>query len=176
MAKQAETRLDVIPLARPFMYELVRQSRESVTLAIPASLDAIVISTIEGTFAVRGTRWEGRHVPYHASAVGKAMLAFMPADVQESMLGELRLERHTRRTIVGRDALVAELRQIRELGFAVCLQEEEDGSNAVAAPILDRTGEVVGAIALWGPASRLTRSHLIAFGSKIARACGELRR
>ena len=76
LAKAAKSELEVTRLGHAAMFELHGQTSESVSLAIPLSRDALIVSTMEGTYGVRGTRNQGRHVAYHASAAGKAMLAF----------------------------------------------------------------------------------------------------
>ena len=175
LGRKAEARIDLISLARPLMFEMVGRSRESVSLAVPATFDAVIVSTVEGTYSVRGARWEGRHVPFHASAVGKAMLAFMEPANADAVLASLRLDRRTRRTILNPVELRAEMTRVREVGFAISLEEEEDGANAVA-PLVSRMNEVKGAIAIWGPASRLSGTKLERLGPHLAKSCGDLLR
>ena len=95
----------------------------------------------------------GAEVPVHASALGKAMLAFMAPDVVDDLLAEP-LARLTSRTLTA-TALVAELRRVRDQGVARERDEAILGESSVAAPIFDHTGHVVGAIAIVGATERL---------------------
>ncbi len=171
LAKVAEGRLAVADVARPVMYKLLALANESVSVAVPGTFDAIIVSTIESTFSVRGTRHQGQHAPFHASAVGKAMLAHMPDTACAAILDHAGLKRNTRNSITDRESLQRELKQVRARGYAVSIEEEEVGANAVGAPILDRMGEVRGAIAIWGPATRLPRARLAELGPTISVLC-----
>lgn len=171
LAKVAEGRMPVADTARPVMYKLLALTNESVSIAVPGTFAAIIVSTLESTFGVRGARHQGQHAPFHASAVGKAMLAHMPDTACASILDHTGLKKSTRNSITDRESLQRELKQVRARGYAISLEEEEVGANAVGAPILDRMGEVQGAIAIWGPATRLPRARLAELGPQISILC-----
>lgn len=173
-AQVAESKLNILTLARPPMLEIHGQTGESVSLAIPLPKDALLINTIEGTYGVRGARYQGRRVPYHAAAVGKVILAYLNAGDRERILLQSPLPKLTKNTITDLAQLAKEIKTIRRYGFALSIEEEEIGANAVAVPILTGLGEVLGAIAVWGPASRLNRSRLLLVGTNLILACGKL--
>ena len=81
----------------------------------------------------------------HSSATGKALLAFSGGDVPEQ------LERETPKTIVDLPALERELQRTRLRGYAVIRDELEIGLSAAAAPVFDRAGACVAALAVSGP-------------------------
>jgi DNA-binding IclR family transcriptional regulator len=173
-AKASQSDLDVTRLARAVMFEIHGQTSESVSLAIPLPLDALIVSTLEGTYGVRGARNQGRHVAYHAAAVGKVMLAFFREEDREAVLNRLSLTKLTKNSITSAPQLSKELAAVRRRGFALSMEEEEMGANAVATPVLSSLGEVLGGIAVWGPPSRLTRSRLIEVGAELASSCRKL--
>jgi IclR family pca regulon transcriptional regulator len=78
--------------------------------------------------------------------MGRVLLAALPDDELESYLGRVRLEQLAKRTLSTPAALRTELRKVRSQGYAVVDQELEEGLRAIAAPIRDRTGTVVGAV------------------------------
>lgn len=174
LARNAERNLDIVTLVRPVMLRLVWQFRESLSLAVPGSDSCLVVSTVEGTYAVRGSRFQGQSAPYHASALGKAILAFQSNEDRALIMQQLKLERFTSRTIVTADLLDEECGRIRDLGFAVSVAEEEIGASAVASPVLSRGGMVIGSLAIWGPSARLTRQRLAEHGQKLAKECQRL--
>jgi IclR family acetate operon transcriptional repressor len=171
LARNAERNLDIVAVVRPLMLRLVWQFRESLSLAVPANESCLVVSTVEGTYGVRGSRFQGQCAPYHASAVGKAILAFQSDDDRGAIVGRLRLERYTSRTLVTAADLDAECLRIRDRGFAQSVAEEEIGASAVAAPVFSRGGLVLGALAIWGPSARLTRQRLADYGPRLAAEC-----
>jgi DNA-binding IclR family transcriptional regulator len=97
-------------------------------------------------------------VPDHCSAAGKVFLAYG----DDTPRGPL--ERLTARTIVHPDELARDLAQVRAQGFATIVDELEMGLAAVAAPIRDSAGTVVGALSVAGPTARLGPSRLAVVG------------
>jgi DNA-binding IclR family transcriptional regulator len=95
----------------------------------------------------------GSELPLHASAVGKALLAFAPKEAIDDVLSE-KLPRLTKRTLAPA-ALRAQLSAIRAEGFATERDEAVLGESSVASPIFDRTGHAVGAIAAVGESERI---------------------
>jgi DNA-binding IclR family transcriptional regulator len=92
------------------------------------------------------------------------MLAWMGEDERSDILAELRFERFTSRTIAEPSVLLDDCLRVRERGYATSVAEEERGASAVAAPVFSRSGEPAGAVAVWGPSVRLTRSRLATIG------------
>jgi DNA-binding IclR family transcriptional regulator len=90
----------------------------------------------------------GAELPLHASALGKAVLSYMPSATSGEVLdGPLtRLTKHT----LAAGALRKELLRIRDTGVAGENDEAVLGESSVAAPIFDLSGDVVGAIGVVG--------------------------
>ena len=98
----------------------------------------------------------GSQLPLHASALGKAVLAFMPVDVIDDFLsGEL--HRLTKRTATA-TALRVQLRTIRDEGIATERDEAVLGESSIAAPIFDQSQQAVGAIGVVGDTHRIFAS------------------
>lgn len=162
---------DVLAAARPAMLRLAATTRENVSLALATPGQATIVLSIEGGGAKRGATNQGRAAPYHASAVGKAILAHLDARARRRVL-EGSLARYTRHTLTDARRLGRDLTAIQRAGYATALDEEETGTHAVAAPVFDRAGAVVGAIAVWGLASRLDASKLDRLGPAVRAECG----
>src|SRR5918912_1004330 len=95
----------------------------------------------------------GAQLPLHASALGKAMLAYSAAEVLDDLLEELP-PKLTSRTLAPA-ALRAELETVRDRGYARERDEAVLGESSVASPIFDHAGHVVGAIGVVGDTERL---------------------
>jgi DNA-binding IclR family transcriptional regulator len=95
----------------------------------------------------------GAQLPVHATALGKAMLAFAPAKTLDDLLAEPPVKL-TGRTL-GPKPLRAELRTVRERGIARERDEAVLGESSVAAPIFDDSGHAVGAIGVVGDTERI---------------------
>jgi DNA-binding IclR family transcriptional regulator len=95
----------------------------------------------------------GAELPLHASALGKAMLAFLSEESVSDLLAEP-LPRLTSRTLSAR-GLREQLHEIRERGFARERDEAVLGESSIASPIFDHSGRAVGAIGIVGDTDRV---------------------
>jgi DNA-binding IclR family transcriptional regulator len=141
--------------SRPVCRRLAAELGEAVNLAILDEGEATNILQEYATSAITGRNWIGQRTPLHATASGKVLLAGMDAVALKEFLAS-KLHRYTPQTVTRPTALEAELTQVREQGWASTTEEFEIGLNAVAAPVLDATGDVVGAVGTSGPSYRLT--------------------
>ncbi|AIA01087.1 IclR family transcriptional regulator [Streptomyces albulus] len=96
----------------------------------------------------------GASLPWHACALGKAIAAFLPAAGRGALLAGA-LPRVTGFSLDDPERLEAQLDRVRETGYAVDENELTLGDAGIAAPVFDRTGEVVGGLGLVGPVERL---------------------
>lgn len=102
----------------------------------------------------------GAKRPYHASAVGKVILAGMPDKEARRHIARLNFERFTPNTIDGKAALLDELQLVRARGYAIDNEEIVMGVRCVATPIYSAKGEIAGAISLSAPAHRMTSGRI----------------
>jgi len=100
----------------------------------------------------------GLHSPLHATAMGKAILAFMDSDTID--ISKLTLDEFTHNTITHSKRLQLTLHTIRELGYAIDDEEFEYGLRSVAVPYFSQAGELIGAIGISGLAARLDLEKL----------------
>jgi DNA-binding IclR family transcriptional regulator len=106
-----------------------------------------VLATVSGTSPIEIGVKQGSLLPFHASAQGKLALAFGGDEIRQRTLGA-KLEKFTPRTIVKTTALDREMEIIRRRGWAVAPDEVAIGLNALAAPVLDAAGRMVGAVGI----------------------------
>ena len=97
----------------------------------------------------------GRRNSAHRTGCGKALLAFLPPNKLTAVLDRWDLPAKTPHTITDHSLLRSELANIRREGYSRNVSESEVGVVSVAAPIRDRTGRVVAAISVAGPAPRM---------------------
>jgi DNA-binding IclR family transcriptional regulator len=135
----------VEPARRP-MARLSEEVGETAILTVPCGLEGIVLHAVETErHSVRLSYALYRRAPMHRGASGKILAAHLEAAEQGRLLAA-----------VGSPALVSELAEIRREGFAVTFGELDPGAAAVAAPILDRRGEIAAGLSVAGPVSRIT--------------------
>jgi IclR family acetate operon transcriptional repressor len=155
LANSVLGRLDVRAVARPHLEELVRVSGETATLSVQGGEDAITVDFVPSAHYVRHVTQLGRPSIGHATAAGKAMLAF-----GDRPLPAPPLRAFTERTITDVDALARELERVRRRGHAEAIEEREPGLSAIAAPVFESTGALAAVVALQGPTPRFGRSEI----------------
>jgi len=116
---------------------------------------------------------EGMRLDAHATALGKAMLAFRPEKEVRSLYRYRRLERYTDRTISTIERLLAELRQVRIDLYATERSESVTGLHCVAAPVINTIGTSNIAISASGPVSRFTPEAMERIGCTMRSAATE---
>lgn len=146
---------DVRDLARPAMTRLVRETAEGVRLTVldPSRLEVVYIDTIDSPQDVRTFSEVGARAPAHCTSSGKVLLAFQGDDFVKHAFR--RMKAYTERTITNPTALMRELKRVRAEGYAVNNREYSPQVSGVAAPIFDRTGQVVAALSIAAPAERM---------------------
>jgi DNA-binding IclR family transcriptional regulator len=152
-----EEKLDLTQQARPFLSGLRDRANETVHLAVlDDGLRVVYLEKFPTRQAV-GLMMSriGSTAPMHATALGKAMAAFLPEEDIRQWIVEQGLEALTATTITDEDALMRALREIRSRGYAVDRGEFEVSVRCVAAPIRDRTGRAIAAVSVSGPDARM---------------------
>jgi DNA-binding IclR family transcriptional regulator len=168
LGRAVQRRLDIAALGRASLVRLCHLSKETVNLAIPHVFDAMIVESLEGAYGVRATSYAGSRAAYHATACGKAILAFLEEPVRRAIYEVRGLPAVTANTVTRQDQLEDQLSTIRNDGYAIDNEENEIGANCVAAPIRDGLGEVAGSISISGLASRMDRTKLVDLASIIA--------
>ncbi|HWM81233.1 MAG TPA: IclR family transcriptional regulator [Pseudolabrys sp.] len=165
--------VDLPRRAEPFIDRLNRATGETVHLAV---LQGDTIATLikrDGRHAVRvDTGNVGQSDAVHATATGKAMLAWLPEDEIRRLAGEMRA--FTQHTITDFAAFVEELRQVRRSGYAMDREEFQPGVVCVGAAVRDYAGAVVAAISASMPTMRANDEHIAMVRDAVIAAAREL--
>ncbi len=160
IASQVMQRLQIHRVLHPVLDDLARAVGETVHLASLDGFDLVYIAKVEGNSAVQMASQIGSRGVCHATALGKCLLAGRPEEEWEAYVVERGLPRRTARTITTKEGLFAELRRVRELGWAVDDVENEEGIRCVGAPIRDHLGSVVAAISISGWTVSMTEQRV----------------
>jgi len=156
----ASLQVDLPSRAAPFIEQINERTGETVHLAVLQGGAMMKIAKRESRHPVRvDTGTLGKSDAPHATASGKAMLAWLPEDDMRRVLSD-GLPRFTQKTITEWPALIEALRHVRRNGYAMDDEEYQPGVICVGAPIRDHNGAVVGAISASTPAMRANDGHL----------------
>ena len=140
--------------ARPWLTDLVEALGETTNLSMIDGNRATYVAQVPSRHSMRMFTEVGRRVYLHCTGVGKALLAQRGDDEVLELLHRAGMPAQTAHTIVDPDTLLAQIRQIRQVGYALDDGEQEIGVRCVAVPVLGGPGSY--AISVSGPTARMT--------------------
>lgn len=160
----ALARADVHRLAVPHLHALRDRTGETATLTLLSGEMRLYVDQVESRHPVRQSIQIGSSAPLYIGGSSKAMLAFLPVERQERVLGSAVGATRADGMPVDVPALRAEIETIRDLGYAISQGERIAGATSVAAPIFDGRGEVIGSMSVAGVTVRQDRAALETLG------------
>jgi IclR family transcriptional regulator, KDG regulon repressor len=155
-------RMDISSQGRPYLYELREKTNETVHLAILDGTEIMYVYNLESTQAIRMRSDLGVRKPAYCTAEGQAILAFQPQAVLDAVIVQ-GLSPRTPQTITDPAKLIKALAVVRQRGCAIEDEESEIGMRGISAPIRNDAGEVVAAVGLAGPVTRLSKKAVTTF-------------
>ncbi|GAA3410229.1 IclR family transcriptional regulator [Paenibacillus hodogayensis] len=175
LALAAEPDAPLEELAQPVMESLQRATGETVNLCCLLDGQSTIIARRHGKQGVRLMSRLGQRTPLHAGACPKAILAFLPIEEQEKVLGMLpHYQKITENTVADPDQLRIELEEIRRRGYSISDEDYEAGARGVGAPIFGKNGKVIAAISAGGPTIRVGPEALPEFGQLTVEAADKI--
>jgi DNA-binding IclR family transcriptional regulator len=136
-------------------WEMADETGELVLFSTRVDDASMPLYHARGERAVTTDSYTGLALPLHCTATGKAILAAL-GDRREPILDRLAFAPHTANTITDREAFEADLERTARRGYSLEDEERIDGMRGIGVPVTNgRTGEVLGAFALTGPAHRI---------------------
>jgi DNA-binding IclR family transcriptional regulator len=134
-------------IAHGALHDLSVETKATSHLAVQSENMAVYVDKIDGPGVMAMSSRIGGRAPLHATSIGKVLVAWAGQDL-EDRLARSRLGRFTSTTIGSGSDLRAELAAVRQRGYALDLEEYEEGLYCVAAPVFGQTGVVQAAIGI----------------------------
>lgn len=174
LGRRAEAHLGFDRLL-PHLQALSAHTGESVNLGTRVGDEVLIAVHVPSSQPLRFDQPAGRRVPVHASAMGKALLAFAAdPDAEVAALGDL--TRFTGSTLTSTRDLLADLAETRRRGWSMNDGERDPGVRTIGAPLLDAEGRPIAAIAVQGPAIRMADDRLHELAAELVATTTALRR
>jgi DNA-binding IclR family transcriptional regulator len=124
--------------------------------------------------------WIGRHFDLHCTALGKALVAYLPESELEEIYREESLEaglvRYTPATVCSRRSLLADLEKVRARGFSLNTEEAAIGGMALAAPIFSHIKRVTASICVRGAASQFPPERISDYAKEVVSVATQISR
>ena len=149
-------RRKLVDRSRAIMQELMEKTGETANLGVSEDDCVVFVSQVETHQAIRAFFRPGSRSPFHASGIGKAILAHLPESRVSAIVRRAGLEAFTGNTLADIVGLGENLREVRARGWSVDDEERHPGMRCVAAAIFNEFAEPVGGISVSGPTVRVT--------------------
>lgn len=147
--------IDIVGQAMPWLEAINEETGEAVHLAVMQASELVTLVKLDSLHAVKvDSGVVGKSRAAHATATGKAILAFMEEDELAAFIARRGMERFTPRTIGDFEALKRELATVRAEGVAGDVEEFQPGVLCLGAPIRDHAGAVVASLSCSLPLMR----------------------
>lgn len=166
-------------VTKPFMHRLSELSDETVNLGVLYANSVIYLDKVEAKQYLRLDHQIGEIDPLHCTALGKVLLSGFSKEELEDFFASVELFSCTKNTIVTREGLEKEIREVRRRGYALDLKELDLNLHCIATPICDYSNRIIAALSISGPSIRFTRAKIdkliapmIEISSEISREMG----
>jgi len=162
LGNKVQNTFDLLNIVVPFMQDLSKKTNEGINFSILEDRETVCLSKIESPETLRTDIKIGTKIPAHCTAVGKAILAFLPEEQFTILYGNEndRLNTPTKNSISSVIELKECLKKIRKNRYAIDKEEYQIGINCLGVPILNAKGIPVAGISVTGPSSRFTLSNI----------------
>ncbi|MET1122741.1 IclR family transcriptional regulator [Priestia megaterium] len=165
--------LDLLEEAKPALEKLADLTKETVHLVVEEGTEIVYIHKVESTNTIRMHTWVGKKNPMYRTAVGKAILAFSDKEKAIDIWNKSEIVQNTPYTITNINDFLEQLVLVRKNGYAIDNEETEIGIRCVAAPILDFSKNVIGALSISIPTIRFPENEIEIYGNHVKK-CSEV--
>lgn len=157
-------------VARPILWDLWKSTHETVNLGVLDQGTVLYLDVIESPHEFRLSSRVGTRRSVHVTALGKALVAFLPKEARQTILDSITFQAATPKTIGNLVQFRQELEKICRQGYAVDDEEAVQGARCVSAPILNSKGTPIAAVSVSGPVTRVTPSLVNALAGAVTSA------
>jgi IclR family transcriptional regulator, KDG regulon repressor len=157
------SQIDLRSQARPLLINLSETVQETVHLVVLDKDKALYVDKVNLHQKASGLQMVSRlgsRIALHCSSVGKVLLAYMEKSDAEKLISGIELAKKTQNTISDPKKLIRHLSIVRDNGYAIDDEENEEGIRCVAAPIRNGSGRVEAAVSISGPTTRITMDRI----------------
>jgi DNA-binding IclR family transcriptional regulator len=175
LGTRAVEQIDLRLRVQPWFRRLSAQVGETVHLGVLQKTSVVYLDKVEpNNRRVWLASRIGASNPVYCTAMGKAMLAYLPPDEAADIIARIRFTRYTPRTLATPEALQRSLERVRRRGYSIDDEEVECGVRCVGAPILNESGRPVAAVSVSGPSSRITQQSVPGIAEHLLLCCREI--
>lgn len=174
LAHAAWRQSSLAPIARPFLDHLADIVGETIHLAQLDQGQVLYVDKRNPTSPIEMFSQAGKVSPGYCTGVGKAMIAFLDQSNLDEVIAKQSFYQYTEHTLTSGHALREELAEVRAEGIAYDREEHEPGIICIAAPILNTSGRMLGALSITTSSQRKSIEDLEQFRHPLLEAAGNI--
>lgn len=160
LGEYVRNQVEIYSIVQEEIDRLAENSSEVAQFMIEEHGRGVYLHKSIGEDGVQTASYVGTRNPLHCTALGKSILANLSEEQVDEIIDRHGLPEKTPNTVTDREELLEELERVRDRGLAFDREEVFKGLQCVAAPVLDQGGEVIGAVSVTGPKSRMQGEYL----------------
>lgn len=154
--------MPLVSFAQPVMEDLVAELGLSCSVAVLDGTEVVYVHRVaKRSILAPGTSMVGMRLPAYVSSMGRVLLAGLDEPAWRDYLENVELKPLTPQTLRSRGDLDEEIRKVRRQGYAIVIDELEQGLSAIAVPVMDGRGRVVAAMNLSRNSGTGARQQLV---------------
>ncbi|MFP5230866.1 MAG: IclR family transcriptional regulator [Acidobacteriota bacterium] len=174
LGNRAVEQMDLRAQIQPSLRALSRRLGETVHLGVLQRTSVVYLDKAgPATRVCKGSK-TGSSNPVYCTAMGKAMLAWLPQSEVRDLIDQITFERLTPKTIGSREELMQALERVRRRGYSIDDEEAELGARCIGAPIFDQDHNPVAALSVSCASSRIQPHQVPALAEHLRRTCSEI--
>jgi len=174
LGRAARLAHDLRKLALPYLRELWKEFGDTVNLAVLDQGQICYLEVLESPHRFKLVAHPGDRDPVHSTALGKSMMAYLPAERVKQLLRRRGMPKFTPRTITTWAHFRKELSKIRRQQYALNDGETVEASRCVAVPIFGGKGNVLAAMSVSGTAARITDDRIPRISHSLVKYSAEI--
>lgn len=174
LGNRAVEQMDLRTQIRPFFRRLSARLGETVHLGVLQKTSVVYLDKAgPGTRVCSGSK-TGSSNPVYCTAMGKAMLAWLPPAAVDELVEQINFVRLTSKTIGTREELMQSLERVRRRGYSIDDEEVEAGVRCIGAPIFDDAHNPIAALSVSCASSRVQPHQVPLIADHLVRCCSEI--
>jgi DNA-binding IclR family transcriptional regulator len=156
ISRKFRQRCEIKDIAKTYLTQISEKYNETTILGTVEKTDLIYVDKIDGLALLRFVPQIEQKIPAHQTALGKAILAYLPDKELNHYCNLASWQALTQKSILTKEQLLVRLKQIKKQGFAICDEEYCLGLRSLAVVILDALNYPRFSIGICGPATGMT--------------------